>query len=92
MPPLEWTLKTEDCRALHCASLVKVMFISSSPPVCPTIGVAPSGDGDIFLLALMAVAGGLHPGRIDKHEARGRTLPCLKSGVGVACMAPGDLG
>ena len=39
-----------------------------------------------ILLALVALAAGLHLGWIDKNQANFRAFPWLKSGVGVACL------
>jgi thioredoxin:protein disulfide reductase len=44
------------------------------------------GDWGMFLLALVALAAGLHLGWIDKSQAGFKAFPWLKSGVGVACM------
>ncbi len=45
-----------------------------------------SGQGGTILLALVAVAAGLHLGWIDKSRANFRAFPLLKSGVGIAGM------
>jgi thioredoxin:protein disulfide reductase len=39
-----------------------------------------------MLLALVALAAGLHLGWMDKNQANFRAFPWLKSGVGVACL------
>jgi thioredoxin:protein disulfide reductase len=44
------------------------------------------GHWGILLLALVAMAAGLHLGWLDKNQAGFRAFPWLKSGVGVACM------
>lgn len=47
--------------------------------------VLPSHWG-IFLLALVAMAAGLHLGWLDKNQAGFKAFPWLKRGLGVACM------
>ncbi|MFH0782629.1 MAG: cytochrome c biogenesis protein CcdA [Pseudomonadota bacterium] len=42
------------------------------------------GQGGIILLALVAMAAGLHLGWIDKSQANFRAFPILKSGIGIA--------
>lgn len=42
------------------------------------------GDGGSILLAVVALAAGLHLGWIDKSQAKFRTFPMLKAGVGIA--------
>lgn len=42
------------------------------------------GHGGTILLALVALAGGLHLGWIDKNQANFRAFPLLKSGTGIA--------
>ncbi len=44
------------------------------------------GYWGIVLLALVALAAGLHLGWLDKNQANFRTFPWLKGGVGVACL------
>lgn len=44
------------------------------------------GEWGIFLLALVALAAGLHLGWIDKSQASFRIFPWLKGGVGIVCM------
>jgi thiol:disulfide interchange protein DsbD len=44
------------------------------------------GDWGIFLLALVALAAGIHLGWIDKSQASFRAFPRLKGGAGIACM------
>jgi thiol:disulfide interchange protein DsbD len=44
------------------------------------------GHWGIALLALVALAAGLHLGWIDKNQANFRAFPWLKGGVGVACL------
>ncbi len=44
------------------------------------------GEWGLFLLALVALAAGLHLGWIDKNQASFRAFPWLKGGVGIACM------
>jgi thioredoxin:protein disulfide reductase len=44
------------------------------------------GHWGIVLLALVALAAGLHLGWIDKNQANFRAFPWLKGGVGVACL------
>ena len=44
------------------------------------------GEWAIFLLALVALAAGLHLGWIDKNQASFRAFPWLKGGIGIACM------
>ncbi len=46
----------------------------------------PPGEWGVFLLALVALAAGLHLGWIDKNRASFRAFPWLKGGVGIACM------
>jgi thioredoxin:protein disulfide reductase len=40
----------------------------------------------ILLLALAAMVAGIHLGWLDQNQAGLKAFPCLKSGVGVACM------
>jgi thiol:disulfide interchange protein DsbD len=42
------------------------------------------GQGGTILLAIVAVAAGLHLGWIDKSQANFRAFPMLKSGIGIA--------
>nr|WP_275888815.1 cytochrome c biogenesis protein CcdA [Desulfoprunum benzoelyticum] len=42
------------------------------------------GDGGAILLAVVALAAGLHLGWIDKSQANFRAFPLLKGGVGIA--------
>jgi thiol:disulfide interchange protein DsbD len=42
------------------------------------------GQGGTILIALVALAAGLHLGWIDKSQANFRAFPVLKSGVGIA--------
>jgi len=42
------------------------------------------GDGGTILLAVVALAAGLHLGWIDKSQANFRAFPLLKGGVGIA--------
>ncbi len=44
------------------------------------------GHWGIILLAVVALAAGLHLGWIDRSEAGFRAFPWLKSGVGVVCL------
>jgi thiol:disulfide interchange protein DsbD len=44
------------------------------------------GEWGIFLLALVALAAGVHLGWIDKNQASFRAFPWLKGGVGIACL------
>ena len=44
------------------------------------------GEWGLFLLALVALAAGLHLGWIDKNQASFRAFPWLKGGIGIACM------
>jgi len=44
------------------------------------------GHWATILLALVALAAGLHLGWMDKNQANFRAFPWLKSGVGVACL------
>jgi thioredoxin:protein disulfide reductase len=44
------------------------------------------GHWGTVLLALIALAAGLHLGWIDKNEAGFRAFPWLKGGVGIACL------
>jgi thiol:disulfide interchange protein DsbD len=44
------------------------------------------GQWGIVLLALVALAAGLHLGWIDKSQANFRAFPWLKGGAGVACL------
>ena len=44
------------------------------------------GQGETILLALVALAAGLHLGWIDKSQANFRAFPLLKSGTGIACL------
>ncbi len=44
------------------------------------------GHWSFLLIALVALAAGLHLGWIDKSEAKFRAFPWLKGGTGVACL------
>ena len=44
------------------------------------------GHGGTILLALIAMAAGLHLGWIDKSQANFRAFPWLKGGAGIACL------
>lgn len=44
------------------------------------------GHGGTVLLALVALAAGLHLGWIDKSQASFRAFPWLKGGTGIACL------
>jgi len=44
------------------------------------------GDGGTILLAVVALAAGLHLGWIDDSQANFRAFPVLKGGVGIAGM------
>jgi thiol:disulfide interchange protein DsbD len=44
------------------------------------------GHWGTILLALVALAAGLHLGWLDKNQAGFRTFPWLKGGVGVSCL------
>jgi thiol:disulfide interchange protein DsbD len=44
------------------------------------------GHGGIFLIALVALAAGLHLGWIDNSQANFRAFPWLKGGAGIACL------
>jgi len=44
------------------------------------------GQGGTILLALVALAAGLHLAWVDKSQANFRAFPVLKSGSGIACL------
>jgi thioredoxin:protein disulfide reductase len=44
------------------------------------------GHGGTILLAVVALAAGLHLGWIDKNQANFRAFPWLKGGTGIACL------